>query len=146
MSKNSQKKRSIVFFLIPQFTMLPFAAAVETLRIANRMLGYPAYEWRIASLDGQKVMSSSGICLEADTCLADERRYVSGENRPEMAIICSGIDVDQHINKSVNAWLREAYNRGIAIGSLCTAAHILAQAGLLNGKRCAIHWENPPGF
>ncbi len=146
MSRNSQKKRSIVFFLIPQFTMLPFAAAVETLRIANRMLGYQAYEWRIASLDGQKVMSSSGICLEADTCLADERRYVSGENRPEMAIICSGIDVDQHINKSVNAWLREAYNRGIAIGSLCTAAHILAQAGLLNGKRCAIHWENLPGF
>ncbi|MBM7328179.1 GlxA family transcriptional regulator, partial [Agrobacterium sp. S2] len=40
MSRNSQKKRSIVFFLIPQFTMLPFAAAVETLRIANRMLGY----------------------------------------------------------------------------------------------------------
>ena len=146
MSRNSQKKRSIVFFLIPQFTMLPFAAAVETLRIANRMLGYAAYEWRLSSLDGQKVMSSSGICLEVDTCLADERRYVSGENRPEMAIICSGIDVDQHVNKSVNAWLREAYNRGIAIGSLCTAAHILAQAGLLNGKRCAIHWENLPGF
>ena len=61
MSRNSQKKRSIVFFLIPQFTMLPFAAAVETLRIANRMLGYQAYEWRLASLDGQKVMSSSGI-------------------------------------------------------------------------------------
>ena len=61
MSRNSQKKSSIVFFLIPQFTMLPFAAAVETLRIANRMLGYQAYEWRIASLDGQKVMSSSGM-------------------------------------------------------------------------------------
>lgn len=102
MSRNSQKKRSIVFFLIPQFTMLPFAAAVETLRIANRMLGYAAYEWRLSSLDGQKVMSSSGICLEVDTCLADERRYVSGENRPEMAIICSGIDVDQHVSYGSN--------------------------------------------
>ena len=60
MSRNSQKKRSIVFFLIPQFTMLPFAAAVETLRIANRMLGYQAYEWRLASLDGQKLYSHLG--------------------------------------------------------------------------------------
>ncbi|HEV7436350.1 MAG TPA: GlxA family transcriptional regulator, partial [Pseudorhizobium sp.] len=33
-----QPKRNLVFFLVPDFTMLPFTAAVETLRIANRML------------------------------------------------------------------------------------------------------------
>lgn len=64
-------KRTIVFFLVPNFTMLPFSAAVETLRIANRMLGYEAYEWRLSSVDGQKVYSSSGIALEAKTALAD---------------------------------------------------------------------------
>ncbi len=42
--------------------------------------------------------------------------------------------------------LREEYNRGVAVGGLCTGAHILAAAGLLSGKRCAIHWENLPGF
>lgn len=146
MSKTPPKKRLVVFFMVPQFTMLPFAAAVETLRIANRMLGYPAYEWRLASVDGQKVASSSGIALDASTSLADERKSVSGENRPNMVLICSGIDIEQYSNKSVNAWLREANNRGIAVGSLCTGAHVLAQAGLLNGKRCAIHWENLPGF
>ncbi|WP_178126726.1 GlxA family transcriptional regulator [Agrobacterium rubi] len=132
--------------MVPEFTMLPFTAAVETLRIANRMLGYAAYEWRLASSDGQKVASSSGIALEANTSLAEERKSVSGENRPSMVLICSGIDIEQYNNKSVNAWLRESHNRGIAVGSLCTGAHVLAQAGLLNGKRCAIHWENLPGF
>ncbi|MFK3693103.1 GlxA family transcriptional regulator [Agrobacterium tumefaciens] len=146
MSRDSQKKRSIVFFLIPQFTMLPFTGAIETLRLANQMLGYTAYQWRLASLDGGKVMSSSRICLEADTCLADERRFINGEKRPDMAIVCSGLNVEQYGNKSVNAWLREAYNRGITLGSLCTATHVLAEAGLLNGKRCAIHWENLPSF
>tara|TARA_R110002012_G_scaffold250308_1_gene428022 strand:- start:1194 stop:1964 length:771 start_codon:yes stop_codon:yes gene_type:complete len=63
-----------------------------------------------------------------------------------MVLVCSGIDIEQYGNKTVNAWLRETYNRGIAVGSLCTGAHVLAQAGLLNGKRCAIHWENLPGF
>jgi transcriptional regulator GlxA family with amidase domain len=146
MSKAGPKKRSIVFFLVPQFTMLPFMGAVETLRIANRMLGYDAYEWRLASVDGQRVQSSCGICLDVDTSLADERRNLSGDKRSNMVIVCSGINVEQYHNKSVNAWLREVYNRGIAVGSLCTAANILAQAGLLNGKRCAIHWENLPGF
>jgi transcriptional regulator GlxA family with amidase domain len=110
------------------------------------MLGYDAYEWRLASADGLKVQSSAGISLDVDTSLADERRNLSGDKRSNMVIVCSGIDIEQYHNKSVNAWLREAYNRGISVGSLCTAAHILAQAGLLNGKRCAIHWENLPGF
>src|SRR5690606_19655616 len=35
---------------------------------------------------------------------------------------------------------------GVAIAGLCTGAHILAAAGLLTGRRCAIHWENLPGF
>jgi transcriptional regulator GlxA family with amidase domain len=144
--KKPSIKRTIVFFLVPNFTMLPFSAAVETLRIANRMLGYEAYQWRLSSVDGLKVYSSSGIALEAKTALADERRYLTGENRPNMVLVCSGIYVEEFRNKSVNAYLREVHNRGIAVGSLCTGAHVLAQAGLLNGKRCAIHWENLPGF
>ena len=144
--KKPSIKRTIVFFLVPNFTMLPFSAAVETLRIANRMLGYEAYTWRLASTDGQQVMSSSGIGIEVNSSLADERKYLGGENRPSMVLVCSGIYVEDFSNKSVNAWLREAYNRNVAVGSLCTGAHVLAQAGLLNGKRCAIHWENLPGF
>ena len=72
--------------------------------------------------------------------------YLGGENRPRMVLVCSGIYVEDFNNKSVNAWLREVYNRGVSVGSLCTGAHVLAQAGLLTGKRCAIHWENLPGF
>ncbi|MDE1994217.1 MAG: GlxA family transcriptional regulator, partial [Rhizobiaceae bacterium] len=116
MSKQPIKTRSLVFFLVPHFTMLPFSAAVETLRIANRMLGYPAYTWRLASTDGQKVYSSSGIGIEVNSSLADERRYLGGENRPNMVLVCSGIYVEEFNNKSVNAWLRETYNRGVAVG------------------------------
>jgi transcriptional regulator GlxA family with amidase domain len=139
-------KRSLVFFLVPHFSLLPFSAAIEALRIANRMLGYDAYTWRLASTDGAQVVSSSGIALEVNSSLADERRHLGGETRPSMVLVCSGVFVEDFQNKSVNAWLREVYNRGVAVGSLCTGAHVLASAGLLTGKRCAIHWENLPGF
>ena len=139
-------KRSIAFFLIPDFTMVAFATALEPLRIANRMLGYEAYRWRLASLDGQPVPASNGVLCAVNTSLEDERRKMAGPDRPSMVIVCSGINIERYANKSAFAWLREEYNRGVAIGGLCTGAHVLAAAGLLAGKRCAIHWENLPGF
>ncbi|WP_210270965.1 MULTISPECIES: GlxA family transcriptional regulator [Mesorhizobium] len=139
-------KRSLVFFLVPDFTMVAFATALEPLRIANRMLGYEAYRWRLASTDGSPVPASNGVLCAVNTSLDEERRKMAGPDRPSMAIICTGMDVEKYHNKSVFAWLREEYNRGVAVGGLCTGAYVLAAAGLLSNKRCAIHWENLPGF
>lgn len=139
-------KRSLVFFLIPDFTMVAFATALDPLRLANRMLGYEAYRWRLASFDGKPVRASNGVVCAVDTSLEDERRKMAGPDRPSMVFVCTGVDIEKYNNKSVFAWLREEYNRGVGIGGLCTGAHVLAAAGLLSNKRCAIHWENLPGF
>ncbi len=146
MSSSSGIKRSIVFYLVPEFSMIAFSMAIEPLRLANRMLGHECYRWRLASSDGQPVAASNRVLVAADTSLADERRNLSGINRPTMVFVCSGVNVEKFNNKSALAWLREEHNRGVAVGGLCTGAHILAMAGLLSGRRCAIHWENLPGF
>jgi len=143
---NDPIKRSIVFFLVPDFTMIAFATALDPLRSANRMLGYEAYRWRLASVDGKPVRASNYVECSVDTSLDDERRRMSGADRPSMVVVCSGLNVEKYHNRSAFAWLREEYNRGVAIGGLCTGAHILAAAGLLSNRRCAIHWENLPGF
>lgn len=146
MSSKPALKRSIVFYLVPDFTMMAFATALEPLRAANRMLGFEAYRWRLASIDGGPVRASNGVECAVDTSLEDERRKMVGAERPSMVIVCSGLKVEGFRNKTVFAWLREEYNRGVAIGGLCTGAHVLAAAGLLSNRRCAIHWENLPGF
>ena len=139
-------KRSLVFFLVPDFTMIAFATALDPLRSANRMLGYEAYRWRLASVDGKPVRASNYVECAVDTSLDEERKKMAGPDRPSMVIVCSGLNVEKYQNKSTFAWLREEYNRGVAVGGLCTGAHVLAAAGLLSNKRCAIHWENLPGF
>lgn len=126
--------------------MIAFATALDPLRSANRMLGYEAYTWRLASIDGKPVRASNGVECAVNTSLEEERKKMSGADRPSMAIVCSGLEVEKYHNKSAFAWLREEYNRGVAVGGLCTGSHILAAAGLLSNKRCAIHWENLPGF
>jgi transcriptional regulator GlxA family with amidase domain len=140
------ERKTFVFFLVPDFTMLPFTAAVDPLRSANRMLGKEVYQWRLCSVDGKPVRASNGIEVAVNTSIEDERRMLAGNQRPHMVFVCSGINVEAYKNKHAFGWLREEYNKGVSIGGMCTGAHILAEAGLMAGKRCAIHWENIPGF
>ena len=146
MASAGKKKRSFVFFLVPDFSMIAFSMAIEPLRLANHMLEEEYYTWRLASFDGLPVRASNGVNINVDNTLEVERTKLAGIERPDMLIICSGLNIERYDNKSVLAWLREEHNRGVAIGGLCTGAHVLALAGLLSGRRCAIHWENIPGF
>ncbi|MDA8870495.1 GlxA family transcriptional regulator [Rhizobiaceae bacterium] len=135
-----------MFFLVPDFSMIAFATAIEALRLANRVSGRPLYRWRLASVDGSPVKASNGVEVSVNTALEAERRLLSGSDRPSMVFICSGVHVERFDARPVHGWLREEFKRGVAVGGLCTGAHILAAAGLLSGRRCAIHWENLPGF
>jgi len=139
-------QKTIVFYLMPEFTMIAFTAAIEPLRGANRVLGYDAYTWRLASKSGEPVTASNGVEVRVDTSIDEERKLMLGERRPSIVFVCGGLNVERYQSKSLSAWLREEHNRGVRIGGLCTGAHTLGEAGLLVNKRCAIHWENLPGF
>jgi transcriptional regulator GlxA family with amidase domain len=43
-------------------------------------------------------------------------------------------------NKKLIPWLKEQYNKGAELASLCVGAFLLASTGLLNGKKCSTHW------
>ncbi len=145
--KESQTQtKSIVFYLVPNFSMIAFATAIEPLRIANRMLGERYYDWRLTSYDGEPVNGSNGVEVAVSSSMKQERDALSTSRRPNNIFLCSGIHVEDAVNKSLFAYIRENKNAGVTVGGLCTAAFLLAAAGLLKGKRCAIHWENLPGF
>ena len=63
-----------------------------------------------------------------------------------IVILCSGLGAERIDDRELFAWLRRADRAGATIGAVCTGAHLLARAGLLNGHKCTIHWENLPGF
>ena len=138
--------RTIVFLLVPEFTMIAFTSAVEALRSANRMLGFDAYRWRLASETGAPVTASNGVEVAAGNTVADERRMIGTPDRASLLLVCGGVNVETHTTRAATGIVRELHARGIGVGGLCTGAHVIAAAGLLSGRRCAIHWENLPGF
>ena len=129
------RPREIVFVLVPDYSFIAFSSAVEPLRMANRMRGEPLYRWRIASVGGTPIASSNGLFMQVDGDLG------LAENA-DLVIVCSGEQVQHHVDKTCIAWLRRLAQRRISLGAICTGAYVLARAGLLGGYRCTIHWEN----
>ena len=127
------------FFLHPNFAMMPFTSAVEPLRAANRLSGRKLYSWKIFSIDGEAVQSSSGIEILPHASIAEVQRQ-------ENLVVVAGLGAHNLDEKRLFGWLRILARRGCRIGALSTGSYVLAKAGLLDGHRCTIHWENLAGF
>ncbi|MHA1524387.1 MAG: GlxA family transcriptional regulator [Alphaproteobacteria bacterium] len=137
------KKKSppleLAFLLVDQFSMMSYACTVEPLRVANRVSGEELYRWYILSSDGEPVTASNGTTVHADADLDQECTA-------DMVMVCASINVEKFHDPKVFAWLRRQARRAIPIGGICTAALVLARAGLLDERRCTIHWENLESF
>lgn len=130
---------TIGFLLVPDFSMIAFTASVEPLRLANHISGRTLYRWALISKDGGGERASNGVSVLCDHGLDDAPPLPT-------VVLCSGVGGHRYGDKAVLSWLRRVAARGTNLGAVCTGSHILARAGLLDGYRCTIHWENLAGI
>lgn len=140
------KSRRVIFYLVPQFSMIAFSSAIEPLRLANRYSDAPLYSWTLVSADGLNVTASNNLILQTDQTLDGIRSETATGVAPDFIFVCAGVNAESYTNPKLNGWLRAMSKKGVKIGGLCTAATLLASADLLDGRNCAIHWEHLPGF
>ncbi|MBU2982346.1 GlxA family transcriptional regulator [Lentibacter algarum] len=133
------KPRRFIFVLLPDFSLLSFSSAIEALRIANRMSNKTLYEWELMGEGGESVTCSAGTQFALNRDLGEV-------TRDDTVLLCGGVDIQAATSKKLISWLRREARKGATFGGLCTAAYSLALAGLLDGKRATIHWENQDSF
>ena len=123
------------FLLLENFSLIALGTAVDPLRIANMLVERTVYEYELIGASGDVVRSSDGIRVLPDTSMKEagsfDAVFVVGPN----PIPRKGIG-------AIMDWLRLQARRGSALGGLDTGSYFLARAGLLNGYRCTIHWED----
>jgi len=126
------------FLLVNDFTLISMSSAIEPLRMANRLCGKNIYKWKLLSETGAAVSASDGVSINVDSGI-DEEDALQGL---DTMIVCGGIHVEKNTNETILRWLRSLGQTELAFGATDTGSYILAKAGLLDGCRCSIHWEN----
>src|SRR5579859_8148882 len=117
------------FLVVPGFQMMSLAA-LSAFELANAAAGEKLYEIDVLSERGGLVANSLGLAMETKVmALRDyDTLVVTGALEPEP------------VSPATLTFVREAYEECRRVASICTGAFVLAEAGLLNGRRATTHW------
>lgn len=121
--------RSVGFIIHPGVSVFTFGVA-SVFELANVLTGKENYSFRFVSETGGSVRTSAGVSVET----------VAFDEAPSDTLIIGGGMPSGPFAQGLIAFLRDAPTRARRIASICTGAFILAEAGLLDGRRATTHW------
>jgi transcriptional regulator GlxA family with amidase domain len=128
-------RRGLAIVVHPGFQLLDAAGPTAAFEVAERFRP-GTYELALVAPGGGEVESSSGLRLS--TALLGDG--------PFDTVIASGGEIirSEAAAREIVAWLKRVKARRIA--SVCSGAFLLAEAGLLEGRRATTHWESTEHF
>lgn len=136
MKEDSRAALRLLVIVTPNFNLAATVGFLDPFRASNYLDGSILFQWHLASASGGEVIASNGISVR--TKALREVRH-----QPQDIVIVSSSWAPETYNSAPlhGALLRWA-RAGVTLGGLDTGAFILAEAGLLKGKRATTHYEH----
>lgn len=135
-----QAPRRVIMVIYPDAHILDVVGPLEVLTGAKLFLpdGPDPYEVGVVAHQAGAIRTTSGLTLQADQSFADAAQ----DARPiDTLIIAGGHGTVQALeDQALLDFVASAAEKATRIVSICTGAMILAEIGLLNGKRATTHW------
>lgn len=128
--------KTVAVVLFPDLLLLDVAGPMEVFSIANRYLDPgDCYEISTVGSDELRVRASNGVALTADVHIDD------APGTYDVLLVPGGPGAYNEVYPRLQCWLRTVAAKVGCLGSICTGAFILGQAGLLDGRRVTTHWN-----
>ncbi|MCY1015850.1 GlxA family transcriptional regulator [Pyxidicoccus sp. MSG2] len=135
----SGKPRTVLFVAFPDMGLLDLSGPQTVFWAASKALaeqGLPGYLRHTVSLDGGLVQTAEGVALQTSPLAAFTRVRV------DTVIVPGSPTIEDVLARSgqLVGWLRRKARTARRTASVCSGTFLLAQAGLLHGRRAATHW------
>ncbi len=128
--------KTIAILAMPGVQLLDVSGPLDVFAEANLQAKAQAYRLLVIASKRGPVRSSSGVRLMPDATIGDAM------HEPIHTLLVAGSPhaADAASDANVSAWLKQQTPKLRRFGSVCSGAFVLAQAGLLNGRRVTTHW------
>ena len=132
MWSQSSQYTPLVFLVLPDVEILDLAGPLQAFSEVNAIS--PRYTISLVSTH-TAVTSAQHVRLAS----LDPLEPVP----PGSLVVVPGVKyaATQRTDRRVIRWLRNAYESGATLASICTGSFTLGEAGLLDGRRCTTHWS-----
>ncbi len=130
--------RRVVLLVVPPVEELDLVGPVEVFGTANRLLGdsQPKYALEVVTTTrDRRIVGECGLSLLA------HHRYDEVRSRSDSVLVICGVDARMTRDRALLAWIRRAATTARRLGSVCVGAFLLAEAGVLDGRRATVHWK-----
>lgn len=134
-SESARETQRFGFLLLPQFSLIALSSAVDPLRLANMALGRRLFDYVTIGSSAEPVVSSDGISVVPDLEIGQRSDF-------DAVFVVGPNPIPRQGHGEAVRWLRRLAAQGMTLGGIDTGSYLLAKAGLLNGYRCTIHWED----
>jgi len=129
----------IDLLILPETNLILIASVIEPLRGANRISGSELYRWRLFTLDGSPVETTSLIPVPA-----------SGSFRPSNdrapLFVLASYNWRRSATQALKMQLSQTARHRSMIAGIESGSWLLAEASLLDNVSAAVHWEDSEDF
>lgn len=128
--------RDVVFVVFPDLQGLDLIGPAEVFAAANQQAGRPVYRTRVVATTRGPLRSTSGVTLVADEAIGDVATPVD-----TLMVVGGDGTTAAVVDRELVAHVARLAPGARRVTSVCSGAFVLAQAGLLDGRRATTHWR-----
>jgi transcriptional regulator GlxA family with amidase domain len=136
-SASASKSRRIIAVVVPPIDELDLVGPLQVFTSVNRLAGRTIYTIEVVtSADRLTVEGESGVLT-----FVARHHFNDIEGRCDSVLLVCGLSTRSLCDAALSAWLKKMAGQARRLGAVCVGAFLLAEAGLLDGRRATAHWK-----
>ena len=129
--------RRIIVVVVPPVDELDLVGPLQVFNAVNRLAGRTIYAIEVVTNTDRLTLAGEGGVL---TFVA-RNHFNKVEGAYDSVLLVCGLGSRSVRDAALSAWLKKLAPKVRRLGAVCVGAFLIAEAGLLNGRRATTHWK-----